>query len=78
MPKSDGSADAWLRKDIEPYIDEQGEESGYTANEIYIRTFLPQADILAQFDTYFYEEPVTTIEDLVEALDFLAEIVMEG
>lgn len=75
MPQKNGSAQAWLRKDIESYKDEEGNES-YTANEVYIETRLTKEEIEAQFDSYFYEEPVTTIEDLVEAIDFLAELVM--
>jgi len=60
---------------IEPYVTE--ESSGYQADEVMFYTRLSQEEVLEQFDSYFIEEPEPTISDLVEAIDILAEIVME-
>ena len=74
MPQTDGTAEVWLRRNIEPFETEEG--SGYKADEVHFRTMLTEEEVLAQADHYFYEEPETTIDDLVEALDILSSIVI--
>lgn len=72
LPQSDGTAEVYLRKNIEQT------EDGWVADEAQIRTRLTELEILTQFDSYFAEEIETTIEDLVEAIDILTGIVLEG
>lgn len=72
LPQSDGTAEVYLRKNIEQT------EDGWVADEVQIRTRLTELEILTQFDSYFVEEIETTIEDLVEAIDILTGIVLEG
>ena len=50
----------------------------WEADEVQIHTRLSEEEVLAQADMYFEEEIETTIEDLVEALDILTGIVLEG
>jgi hypothetical protein len=72
QPQSDGTAEVYLRKNIEQT------EEGWVADEVQIRTRLTEREILAQLDSYFVEEIETTIGDLVEAIDILTGIVLEG
>ena len=43
---------------------------------MFFRTRLTEEEVIAQAENYFIEEPETTIEDLVEALDILTGIVI--
>lgn len=72
LPQSDGTAEAYLRKNT------RQTEEGWEADEVQIRTRLTEEEILAQFDSYFVERIETTIGDLVEAIDILTGIVLEG
>ena len=72
LSQSDGTAEVYLRKNIKQT------EDGWEADEVQIRTRLTEQEILTQFDSYFVEEIETTIGDLVEAIDILTEIVLEG
>ena len=75
MQHRDGSAEARLRKNIHEETTEDG--TIWVANEVYIpRTFLSQAELDANFDSYFLVEPETTIADLTEAIDILTSIVL--
>ena len=77
MPQPDGSAEVWLRANIEQIEMEDG--TAWKADEVHFNTYLTQEEILAQADTYFTEpEPETTIADLVEAIDILTGIILEG
>lgn len=72
LPQSDGTAEVYLRKNI------LQTEEGWEADEVRLCTRLTEQEILTQFDSYFVEQIETTIEDLVEAIDILTEIVLEG
>ena len=72
----DGSAEVWLRDNIEQAETEDG--MVWQADEVQFTTRLSKAEVLSQKDGYFFEEPVTTIDDLAEAIDILAEIILEG
>jgi hypothetical protein len=76
MQKPDGSADVWLRKNVEE-IEYEGTVM-YQADEVYLSTRLSAAEIEEQFDSYFEEEIPVTVEDLAEAIDILADIILEG
>lgn len=76
LPQADGRAEVWLRKNIEMVETEDGPM--WEADEVQIHTRLSEEEVLAQADMYFEEEIETTIEDLVEALDILTGIVLEG
>ena len=72
LPQSDGTAEVYLRKNIEQT------EDGWEADEAQICTRLTEQEVLAQFESYFVEQIETTIGDLVEAIDILTGIVLEG
>ena len=74
MPQSDGTAEVWLRRNIRQEEAEEGPV--WIADEVSFRTRLAEEEVIAQADKYFIEEPETTIEDLVEALDILTSIVI--
>ena len=71
LPQPDGKAEVWLRKNIEQT------EDGWEADEVTFMTALSKEEILSQKDTYFEEEIETTMEDVVEALNFLTNLVLE-
>ena len=78
MPQVNDTADVWLRKNIEIKKDTEGNEY-YKADEVYFNTRLTKEEVMEQFDSYFIiEEPEPTIQDLVEALDIVTQIVLEG
>ena len=73
----DGSAEVWLRTNIEEIETEEG--TAWQADEVQFNTHLSQEEVLAQAGAYFAEEePETTIDDLVEAIDILTGIILEG
>ena len=72
LSKDDGTAEVYLRRNIEQT------EEGWQADEVFVETRLSQAEVEAQFDSYFMEEPEPTIGDLIEAVDILTQIVLEG
>ena len=74
MPQADGSAEVWLRRNINQ--EEAKEGTVWTADEVFFKTRLTEEEVIAQADKYFIEEPETTIDDLVEALDILTSIVI--
>lgn len=77
LKHSDGSAEARLRRNIQEVETDDGVM--WTATEVFIpHTMLTVEELDGQFDTYFYEEPETTIADLTEAIDILTEIVLGG
>lgn len=72
FPQDNGVAEVYLRKNIEKT------EDGWCADEVQIYTRLSEEEVLNQFDNYFVEKIETTIDDLVEAIDILTGIVLEG
>lgn len=74
LPQSDGSAEVRLRRNITSEETEEGQV--WTADEVFFRTRLPQEEVEAQFDSYFIEEPETTMDDLVEALNILTDLMI--
>lgn len=76
LPQVNGKAEVYLRKNIESVETENGVV--WTADEVQVYTMLSREEVLAQFDSYFVEEIETTIDDLVEAIDILTGIVLEG
>ena len=74
IPRSDGTNEVWLRRNIEEIETEDG--TAWRADEVSFETCLTEQEVLDQADSYFIEEPETTIDDLVEALDILASIVI--
>ena len=81
IPQENGSTEVWLRKDIELVTHTDGELTWqiWEANEVQFNTYLSQSEVEAQFDSYFAEEePQTTIEDLVEALNIMEDIILGG
>ena len=81
IQRKDGTAEAWLRKDIHKIKDSfNGEESNiWVATEVMIETHLTEEEVENQFDSFFrQEEPPVTIEDLSEALNILTNIVLGG
>lgn len=76
LKQNEGPAEVWLRQNIEEIETEEGIQ--WTAEEVMIHTNLTQEEIESQFDSYFFEEPETTVDDLVEAIDLLTTIVLEG
>lgn len=76
LQQGDGTAEVWLRDNIEREETEEGVR--WSADEVMIRTHLSQDEIESQFDSYFFIEPETTVADLVEAIDLLTTIVLEG
>lgn len=74
MPQNDGTAEVWLRRNIRQEETEEG--LVWVADEVSFKTRLAREEVIAQADSYFIEEPETTIEDLVEALDILTGIVI--
>lgn len=76
LPQSDGKAEVCLRKNIEHIDGDDGEQ--WVADEVQFKTMLSQEEVLSQFDEYFVEEIETTISDLVEAIDILTGIILEG
>lgn len=74
MPQNNGEAEVWLRRNIRQEEAEEGPV--WVADEVSFRTRLTEEEVIAQAEKYFIEEPETTIEDLVEALDILTGIVI--
>lgn len=74
-PQRDGSAEAYLRRNITREKTEEG--LIWTAEEIFIKTHLSEEEILSQFDSYFEKNIEITIEDLAEAIDILTGIILE-
>lgn len=52
MPLPDGTADVWLRKNIEAVTGEEG-ETYYEADEVYLRTELSLEEVQDKFDDVF-------------------------
>lgn len=77
LPLSNGSAEVALRRNIVETEDSEGHPM-WEADEVKFISHLSRSEIEAQFDSYFLEEPETTIEDLKEALQILTEIILEG
>ena len=50
----------------------------WTADEVLIITRLEPEEVLEHFDDYFEEKAPVTLEDLAEAVDILAGIILEG
>ena len=74
IPQTDGSAEVWLRRNIEEIETEEGTQ--WRADEVTFTTRLTEEEVLEQADSYFIEEPETTISDLVEAIDILTGIII--
>lgn len=75
-PQRDGTAEVYLRKNIRKEPDGEGGQI-WTAEEVFLRTRLTEKEVDAGFDSYFEEVIPMTIEDLAEAVDILAGIILE-
>ena len=72
--QADGFAEVWLYTNIR-----EVEEDGFVADGVFFKTKLSEEEVLAQKGIYFAEEePETTIDDLVEAIDILTNIILGG
>ena len=74
IPQADGTAEVWLRRNIREEQTEDGVQ--WSADEVQFNTCLTEEEVLAQADKYFLEEPETTIEDVVEALNILTDLII--
>lgn len=75
-PQENGTAEVYLRKNIK---EEELEDSIiWTADEVFLKTRLSEEEVEEQFDSYFVEQIEATIDDLVDAIEVLANIIMEG
>ena len=74
LSQADGMAEVWLRRNIESHETEEG--TVWSADEVQFNTMLTEEEVIERASIYFIEEPETTIDDLVEALDILSSIVM--
>ena len=75
--RPDGTAEVWVYKDVRNVGTE--EEPEWVAKGVFFTTALPESEIAANTDQYFVEEePEPTISDLVEAIDILTNIILEG
>ena len=74
-PQADGLAEVWLYRNI------TADDEGYSADGIFFKTAMSEAEVLEQKETFFAkatEDPETTIADLVEAIGILTNIILEG
>ncbi len=73
----DGSHEIRLHRNIRQ--EDDGEDGQiWTADEVLIVTRLEPEEVLEHFDDYFEEKTPVTLEDLAEAVDILAGIILEG
>lgn len=72
-----GSHEIRLHRNIRQEDDGEGGQI-WTADEVLIVTRLEPEEVLEHFDDYFEERTPVTLEDLVEAVDILAGIILEG
>ena len=75
-PQPDGFAEVWIYKDIHAETDPDGNVD-FVANGVMLRTKLSEEEIVTQKESYFTEDVDVTMNDLIEALDILASIVLE-
>ena len=73
----DGSHEIRLHRNIRQEEDGEGGQI-WTADEVLIVTRLEPEEVLEHFDDYFEEKTPVTLEDLAEAVDILAGIILEG
>ena len=73
----DGSHEIRLHRNIRQEDDGEGGQI-WTADEVLIVTRLEPEEVLEHFDDYFEEKTPVTLEDLAEAVDILAGIILEG
>ena len=73
----DGSHEIRLHRNIKQEDDGEGGQI-WTADEVLIVTRLEPEEVLEHFDDYFEEKTPVTLEDLAEAVDILAGIILEG
>ena len=72
-----GSNEIRLHRNIRQEDDGEGGQI-WTADEVLIVTRLEPEEVLEHFDDYFEEKTPVTLEDLAEAVDILAGIILEG
>lgn len=72
-----GSHEIRLHRNIRQEDDGEGGQI-WTADEVLIVTRLEPEEVLEHFDDYFEERTPVTLEDLAEAVDILAGIILEG
>lgn len=72
-----GSHEIRLHRNIRQEDDGEGGQI-WTADEVLIVTRLEPEEVLEHFDDYFEEKTPVTLEDLAEAVDILAGIILEG
>ena len=77
LSRPDGVAEVYLRRNIESFETAEG-DTAWKADEVFFETMLSEEEVADQFDNYFIEEPETTIDDLVDAIDILTQIILEG
>lgn len=73
----DGSHEIRLHRNIRQEDDGEGGQI-WTADEVLIVTRLEPEEVLEHFDDYFEKKTPVTLEDLAEAVDILAGIILEG
>lgn len=73
----DGLHEIRLHRNIRQEDDREGGQI-WTADEVLIVTRLEPEEVLEHFDDYFEEKTPVTLEDLAEAVDILAGIILEG
>lgn len=73
----DGSHEIRLHRNIRQEDDGEGGQI-WTADEVLIFTRLEPEEVLEHFDDYFEKKTPVTLEDLAEAVDILAGIILEG
>ena len=73
----DGSHEIRLHRNIRQEDDGEGRQI-WTADEVLIVTRLEPEEVLEHFDDYFEKNTPVTLEDLAEAVDILAGIILEG
>lgn len=76
LPQADGTAEVWLRRNIQEVESEDGPM--WEADEVQFFTRLSEEEVLSQEDKHFEEPIETTLDDLVEAIDILTGIILEG
>lgn len=72
-----GSNEIRLHRSIRQEEDGEGGQI-WAADEVLIVTRLEPEEVLEHFDDYFEEKTPVTLEDLAEAVDILAGIILEG
>ena len=72
-PLKNGKNGVWVHRNIVE------DEDGWSADAVYFETVLPEDEALREADRLFEPvEPMTTVDDLVEAINILTGLVLGG